>query len=182
VARQALEAAIDGWDERGRIWEATWARLDLASCLTRVNQFADAVALVVDAREVASRLESRPLADRADALQRLARGHVSLEEPWRPLTAREFAVARLVTAGMTNAEIAGELSIASKTASSHVEHILAKLGASRRAEIAAWASAVERSAGHSDLRRQAEPTPRPTERQPRGAAASPRERAGQWPG
>jgi len=147
VARHALESAIEGWDERGRIWEATWARLDLASCLTRLNRFADAVGLAVEARTVASRLDSRPLADRADALHRLARGHVSVDEPWRPLTAREFAVARLITEGLTNAEIATELSIAPKTASSHVEHILAKLGASRRTEIAAWASAVERAGG-----------------------------------
>jgi DNA-binding CsgD family transcriptional regulator len=145
VARHALEAAVDGWDERGRVWEATWARLDLGHCLTRLNRFADAVELAVEARTVASRLDSRPLADRADALQRMARGHVSIDQPWRPLTAREFAVARLITKGLTNAEIATELSIASKTASSHVEHILAKLGASRRTEIAAWASAVERA-------------------------------------
>jgi DNA-binding NarL/FixJ family response regulator len=79
----------------------------------------------------------------------MTRGHVAPEEPWRPLTAREFAVARLITAGLTNAEIASELSIAAKTASSHAEHILAKLGASRRTEIAAWASTVERAAGRS---------------------------------
>ena len=145
VARHALESAIDGWDERGRVWEATWARLDLANCFTRSNRFADAVALAVEARAVASRLDSRPLADRADALQRMARGHVAADEPWRPLTAREFAVARLITEGLTNPEIAASLGIAPKTASSHVEHILAKLGASRRAEIAAWASHIERS-------------------------------------
>jgi DNA-binding CsgD family transcriptional regulator len=75
----------------------------------------------------------------------MARGHGSVDEPWRPLTAREFEVARLITEGLTNAEIAGELSIAPKTASSHVEHILAKLGASRRAEIAAWTSEVTRT-------------------------------------
>jgi DNA-binding CsgD family transcriptional regulator len=94
---------------------------------------------------VASRLDSRPLADRADVLARLARGHSSVDEPWRPLTVREFAVAKLIAAGLTNGQIAGELSIASRTASSHVEHILAKLGASRRAEIAVWASEVERA-------------------------------------
>jgi len=147
VARQALEAAIEGWEERGRVWEATWARFDLASCLTRLNRFGDAAVLAADGREAANRLESPPLRDRAETLQRMARGHVSKDEPWRPLTAREFAVARLITAGMTNAEIASELSIASKTASSHVEHILAKLGASRRTEIAAWASSVERAPG-----------------------------------
>jgi DNA-binding CsgD family transcriptional regulator len=145
IAREALERAVAGWDAKGRIWEATWARLDLANCLTRTNRFADALSLAVEARTVASRLDSRALADRADAIHRMARGRVAVDEPWRPLTAREFAVARLVSEGYTNAEIADSLGIAPKTASSHVEHILAKLGASRRAEIATWASNVERS-------------------------------------
>ena len=70
----------------------------------------------------------------------------AVDEPWRPLTAREFDVARLISEGLTNAEIAESLGIAPKTASSHVEHILAKLGASRRAEIATWAASVDRSA------------------------------------
>jgi DNA-binding CsgD family transcriptional regulator len=48
---------------------------------------------------------------------------------------------------MTNAEIADALDIAPKTASSHVEHILAKLGVTRRAEIAAWTANVTRPAG-----------------------------------
>jgi DNA-binding CsgD family transcriptional regulator/tetratricopeptide (TPR) repeat protein len=145
IAKGALEDAVRGWDAKERIWEATWARLDLAQCLIRSNRFADALSLAVEARTVASRLDSRPLADRADALQRMARGHVAVDEPWRPLTAREFAVARLISEGYTNAEIADSLGIAPKTASSHVEHILAKLGASRRAEIATWASNVDRS-------------------------------------
>ena len=145
VARHELEAAVEGWDERGRVWEATWARLDLASCLTRLNRFADAAGLAAEARATASRLDSRPLADRADVLHRMAHGHVSVDEPWRPLTAREFAVARLIAEGLTNAEIATELSIASRTASSHVEHILAKLGASRRTEIASWVATTGRA-------------------------------------
>ena len=73
----------------------------------------------------------------------MARGRAPDDEPWRPLTSREFEVARLIGEGMTNAEIADALDIAPKTASSHVEHILAKLGASRRAEIATWASTVQ---------------------------------------
>src|SRR4029079_17746314 len=91
----------------------------------------------------ADRLGSKVLADRAETLLRMARGHASDDEPWRPLTARELEVARLIGEGMTNAEIADSLGIAPKTASSHVEHILAKLGASRRAEIATWASQVQ---------------------------------------
>ncbi|MFI5893565.1 helix-turn-helix transcriptional regulator [Actinoplanes sp. NPDC051513] len=54
------------------------------------------------------------------------------------LSARELEVARLVAAGMTNREIAAELTIAPKTAAAHVEHIRAKLGVSRRAQIATW--------------------------------------------
>jgi DNA-binding CsgD family transcriptional regulator len=146
VARTALENAVRGWDRKGRVWEATWARLDLAQCLVRSNRFADALSLAIEARTVASRLDSRSIADRADALARMARGRVAVDEAWRPLTAREFAVARLISEGLTNAEIADSLGIAPKTASSHVEHILAKLGASRRAEIATWASNVDRSA------------------------------------
>jgi DNA-binding CsgD family transcriptional regulator len=46
---------------------------------------------------------------------------------------------------MTNAEIAERLDIAPKTASAHVEHILAKLSVTRRAEIAAWTANVTRA-------------------------------------
>ena len=46
---------------------------------------------------------------------------------------------RLVAAGRSNAEIAGELFIAPKTASVHVSNILAKLGVSSRGEAAATA-------------------------------------------
>ncbi len=141
-ARRDLEAALRGWVERGRTWESNWCRLDLASSLVRSNRFAAAVAVAAEAREVAARLESPSMLARADALVRQARGHVADEEPWRPLTAREFEVARLISEGRTNAEIGDSLGIARKTASSHVEHILAKLGASRRAEIATWASQI----------------------------------------
>ncbi len=145
VARSALEEAVHGWDALGRTWEGAWARLDLATCGVRTNRFAEAVGLAGEVRALGDRIGSRPLAERAESIQRQARGRGALDEPWRPLTAREFAVARLVAEGRTNVEIADTLGIAAKTASSHVEHILAKLGASRRAEIATWATGVNRS-------------------------------------
>ncbi|WP_297344635.1 response regulator transcription factor [Amnibacterium sp.] len=55
-----------------------------------------------------------------------------------PLSARELEVARLVATGATNRQIAAALEIAPRTASAHIEHILRKLGAARRAQIAAW--------------------------------------------
>lgn len=54
------------------------------------------------------------------------------------LTAREREVAALVADGLSNGEIGRRLYISVKTASVHVSNILAKLGMSSRAEIAAW--------------------------------------------
>ena len=65
------------------------------------------------------------------------------EQPWSPLTLREYEVARLVARGLTNREIADELRITVRTAGSHLEHIRTKLGASRRSEIAAWVTTVD---------------------------------------
>jgi len=146
AAREALEAAARGWDVRGRSWEASWARLDLTSCLMRSNRYAEAASILASVRATSEGLGSQPLVARVDELARVGRGRGTIEEAWRPLTAREFEVARLIADGMTNAEIAGELSIAAKTASAHVEHILAKLGVSRRAEIASWVATIAHAA------------------------------------
>jgi len=90
---------------------------------------------------VADRAGARPIVAEADRLLAAAAGHRPAE-PWAPLTAREFEVARLVAAGQTNREIAAALFLSPKTVAAHVEHILTKLGAGRRAEIAAWVAAL----------------------------------------
>ncbi|MFC9835482.1 protein kinase [Rhodococcus sp. NPDC127530] len=54
------------------------------------------------------------------------------------LTNREGQVADLVAEGLTNKEIAARLVISPRTAQGHVEHVLAKLGFTSRAQIAAW--------------------------------------------
>jgi predicted ATPase/DNA-binding CsgD family transcriptional regulator len=56
------------------------------------------------------------------------------------LTPRERQVAALVASGRTNKAIADELVISPATAARHVANILAKLGFSSRAQIAAWAA------------------------------------------
>jgi DNA-binding NarL/FixJ family response regulator len=56
------------------------------------------------------------------------------------LTTREREVAALLAEGLTNGQIAQRLYISTKTASVHVSNILAKLGMSNRAEVAAWAA------------------------------------------
>jgi DNA-binding CsgD family transcriptional regulator/tetratricopeptide (TPR) repeat protein len=147
AARSALAAAVTGWDARGRVWEATWARLELATCLVRMNRHADAVPLVRDVEATADRLGSVPLRDRARTLLSRARSRATDDEPWRPLTVRELEVARLVAKGWTNNEIAEELSVAPRTVNAHLEHILGKLGVGRRAEVAAWVSGIDAGGG-----------------------------------
>lgn len=47
-------------------------------------------------------------------------------------------MADFVAAGLTDRDIAARLLISPRTAESHVQHILAKLGFRSRAQIAAW--------------------------------------------
>ena len=137
--RSSLLAAQTEWRSRSRFWEGSWAQLDLAAlrpgnASPRRGHVAGNPALT--AAEDAG----------AGALVRAAESLLtppdSAAPAWHPLTTREHEVATLVGQGMTNREIAAALFLSPKTVSAHVEHILAKLGASRRAEIAAWVARV----------------------------------------
>ena len=56
-----------------------------------------------------------------------------------PLTSREREVAALVAHGLTNRQIAAKLVVTERTAETHVQNILNKLGFTSRAQVAAWA-------------------------------------------
>ncbi|WP_329342899.1 LuxR C-terminal-related transcriptional regulator [Streptomyces sp. NBC_00663] len=68
------------------------------------------------------------------------------------LTRREREVAALVAGGMTNREIAEHLVISKRTADTHVEHILAKLGVSSRTQIAPLVPTTDLTRGPEDER------------------------------
>jgi DNA-binding CsgD family transcriptional regulator/tetratricopeptide (TPR) repeat protein len=152
-ARTALAAAADGWSARGRVWEETQALVDLGRARFRAHQRAEASAAAESARSRAVGLPAPALEAAATALLATTRRGGEFD-PWAPLTAREFEVARLVTDGRTNVEIGQELGISRKTVSAHLEHIFAKLGIGRRAEIAAWTASrpVLHSRSHGDDR------------------------------
>ena len=109
LARESFEAAIRGWDARGRRWEGLWARLDLASALLRSNRYAAGMDLVRHVRIEAERMGSVPLVTRADAAG-----------PDRPAVAAGTSIAGTrsrrassrsagcIADGMTNAAIADE--------------------------------------------------------------------------
>lgn len=141
-ARADLAAAAGAWRQLRRRWEEIGATIDLAECELRTNRLAEAARLAAEAHAAAEGLPSPPLLDRADAVLRRARALHPSDAPWAPLTAREFEVARLVAGGGTNAAIAAALGLSPRTVAAHVEHILDKLGAERRAEIATWATTI----------------------------------------
>ena len=63
-----------------------------------------------------------------------SRGRTAATDPTARLTEREQEVLRLVAAGMSNAEVAGQLFLGTETVKSHVRSILAKLGVRDRVQ------------------------------------------------
>ncbi|MGZ8744805.1 MAG: LuxR C-terminal-related transcriptional regulator, partial [Nocardioides sp.] len=141
-ARDSRAAARAAWRERDRWWEAQWAALDLARCAVASNRRTEASTLVGEVRVAASAVAARPLLEAGEAIGARLDRH-DAPQPWSPLTLREFEVATLVARGLTNREIAEQLRLSVRTAGSHLEHISAKLGTSRRTEIAAWVTSLD---------------------------------------
>ncbi|MDE3724057.1 AAA family ATPase [Nocardiopsis sp. N85] len=135
---------LELWTEAVTAWEATPMPLHLASARLRASVAAmnaghrdRARDWVRAAHATAADLGAVPLAaSAADLARRIGVGPTGdTSAPAAPagLTAREVEVARLLAAGGTNARIAEELFISTKTASVHVSNILAKLGVPNRA-------------------------------------------------
>jgi len=139
------EAAIARWrgalDSGGRHRRPTLvaeARMGLARALAETGDLTGARA---EAERAVRLLDRWPgwRRERAESLlRRLGGGPAGADDG--PLTPREREVAALVATGLSNAEVGAKLFISAKTASVHVSNILAKLGMSSRAEIAAWAA------------------------------------------
>ena len=143
AAYQALQAAVESWQARRRFWEGTLARLDLAAAAARARRPGEAAVLADEVRAAAATAGAAVLAAAADRLTQ-SFGQARPTAPWHPLSEREFEVAELVAAGLTNRQIAHQMVLSPKTISAHITHILTKLGAARRAEIGAWCATVRR--------------------------------------
>ena len=148
LASAGLAAA---WDEAAAAWEAVSEPYPRAQALRHAAEAAltggdrdGAAERLRVAAALAAGLGAEPLAGEIALLAR--RGRIGLGASESPgefgLTGRELEVLRLVTAGRSNRDIAGELFISPKTASVHVSNILGKLGAASRGEAAAKAHAL----------------------------------------
>jgi DNA-binding CsgD family transcriptional regulator len=132
IAVQHLRSAVTADDAAGLANPAALARVELAVALRargRSSDVDESVGLLVEADAAAERMGMAPLRARIAALG-AAEGGV--------LSRREAEIAELVGRGLTNRQIAASAHISERTVETHVGHVLAKLGFTRRSEIAAW--------------------------------------------
>ena len=154
----AWAAAASTWDRLERPPLAAYCRWREAEALVAAGASRAAAGEPLRAAHaVATRLGAAPLVRELELLAQ--RGRLDLAPPFAGdvggegvaeslgLTAREAEVLALVARGYTNREIAATLVISVKTASLHVSHILAKLGAPNRREAAAIAHRLAPRAG-----------------------------------
>ena len=142
AASERWALAVDAFGYGYRYEEAR-SRWRLAEALLAEGRRDQAEAEARAAYDRAGQLGAAPLRQALLALARRARLQLGQAVEAAPstagLTPRELEVLRLVAAGRSNSQIAGELFISPKTASVHVSNILAKLGVHTRVEAAATA-------------------------------------------
>jgi DNA-binding CsgD family transcriptional regulator/tetratricopeptide (TPR) repeat protein len=133
-ASTSLRQALEVWRDLEMPYEEANTCVLLAA-ISEQRDDQDGRRLELDnARRLFKQLNAEPclvrLAEQADRGTRSSPG--SLSE-------REIQVLRLVAAGKTNRDIAGELFISEKTVARHVSNIFDKAGVSSRAAATAWA-------------------------------------------
>ncbi len=141
-AEAHLSTAAEAVAREQIVWEMTRvaeAQADLA--LARSGR--DGVAAARERLEYAMTIASRAgnASEQRRLQQRLAElsGDRSIDPTPGGLSRRELEVIRLIAAGKSNREIAGDLFISEKTVINHVTHILNKISVDNRAAAAAFA-------------------------------------------
>jgi predicted ATPase/DNA-binding CsgD family transcriptional regulator len=152
-----VACARGAYEQAARLFGATEASLEnlggqlpFWSDVAEHDRYVEAArAALGDARFAAAREQGRAMtleqgADYALAVTAGTLPHTRAQGPAggtrsSPLTTREQEVAALVARGLTNREIAAALVVTERTAETHVQNILNKLGFGSRAQVAAWA-------------------------------------------
>jgi DNA-binding CsgD family transcriptional regulator len=133
------------WERVGHLPDQAWALFRAGECYVLSGDKRSAVDALRRAGDTADRLGASLLLAGVTDLVRESRidlggsGHSGPRPRALALTNREIEVLTLVASGRSNEEIARDLFISPKTASVHVSHILAKLGARTRTEAAVTA-------------------------------------------
>ena len=148
----AWDEAAAAWDTLSEPYPSGETLLHAAEAALACGDREGAAERLQRAAALTTRLAAHPLGEQIALLARRARIRLGAEDGSAVLggdgsgelglTEREREVLRLVAAGRSNREIAGELFISPKTASVHVSNILGKLGVASRGEAAAKAHSL----------------------------------------
>jgi hypothetical protein len=115
AAREDLARADAEWRRAHRVWLDSVARMDLVHRAVWARRRGEAAALAGRVRAAAVDAGSSPVVSAADELLRSSRSGPG-GDPWAQLTAREYALAGLVVAGLTDRQVASRLAPAERAA------------------------------------------------------------------
>jgi DNA-binding NarL/FixJ family response regulator len=115
-------------------------RVGLAGALLRRGRPADLPRAAEEARAARREAAGLGMPGPARTAAGLADAVAAAGRAADPLTGREREIAGLVAAALTNRQIAERLVLSERTVETHVRHILTKLGAANRTEIAVLAA------------------------------------------
>ena len=139
----ALRSALATAATSAYVLSALWIRLDLGRALGSVNRD-DAVAVLQEVVDLAAAhgattvVELAEQALRGFGIRTWRRGPAA-----EPLTEREREIARLISEGASNPEIAQRLFLSRKTVERHVSNLFRKVAVRNRAELAARVAELE---------------------------------------
>lgn len=137
-----LQGAIDALEAIPYVLDAARVRRQLARAFTELGDPDRAFDELVRAHKVFADLGAeRELDSTREQMRDIGkRPPVRAQTPGRDgLTGREIEVVRLVALHLSNKEIGRDLGMATRTASTHVSNILAKLGLDSRGKLSDWA-------------------------------------------
>jgi LuxR family maltose regulon positive regulatory protein len=140
AASQAFEEAAVRYERGGAPFEAARARLELAAELTQLGQRERAHAEATLATRALRQLGAALAVERGEALVRALAPQPQSSGGTEILTRRQLDILRLVSQGLSNSEIARQLSLSEHTVKRHVANLLLRLGLSSRAAAAATAA------------------------------------------
>ena len=132
-ATALLTSGAEAFERAGRFMHAVESWLDVADAASAQGDSAAQQHALGRARELG---EPRGLVSALARARDRGAADASPSAALRSLSAREQEIAVLVAAGKTNREIAGELFVSEHTVRNQLVNIFAKLGVSRRTELA----------------------------------------------
>ena len=139
VAERHFRDAITFEERMGARPFAAISRMYLAEVLQARGGARDLAAAGTQARAALAAMRVLGMPGRAAECQRILTLVDSDLAAQTALTPREREIVARVAEGMSNRQIAEQLFVSERTVETHVSHVLAKLGANTRTDIATWA-------------------------------------------